>query len=405
MIRCHLIPSLLILVACGSAASAADAPVAATAAATTPPTAAKPAAPIPPTKAEVEALLAKAQDWLVAQQQPTGSFLAPDARLALGITALATDVLLAKPGLAANDAHIASAVGFIKSHKQADGGIYLEPEGLFAYGTAVSLSTLIAAGAADPETIAGAQKFLFSVQVRDKESPGFGGIGYGTPKSAGRADLSNTDLAIAALRDSGVPATDPRMQDLLTFLEHCQHLSSHNQLPWVDMSPEQAGGAIYNPDTRRPVSANAPAAPGPAPKPTAYASMTYALVSSYRELDVPAEDERITAAVTWLKAHYTPFSNAGRAPGKEIDGLYYNYWLASQTLAKLGTMSFPSPDGRKVIDWRTDLIAALTFRLRPAEGGKPGAYWINESKTWAESNPVLVTTYVVGTLKNILGTL
>ena len=402
MTRLRLLPSLLLITACSVGVYAADTPV------NPPVTAAKPTAPIapvPPTKAEVEVLLGKAQEWLIAQQQPSGSFLPPDARMALGITSLSTGTLLAKPGLPASDPHIVAALAFINGFKQPSGGIYLESEGLFAYGTSVSLLALLDAGAADPATIAAAQKFFFSVQVNDKDSPAFGGIGYGTPKAAGHADLCNTDLAIAALRQSGVPSDDPRMKDLLTFVEHCQHLSSHNKLPWVDMSPEQAGGAIYNPDTRRPVSANAPAAPGPAPKPSSYASMTYAMVSSYRELGVPLEDERLTSAVVWIKAHYTPFSNAGRAPGKEIDGLYYNYWMAAKALGRLGLASFPTADGKKIVDWRTDLVAALTFRLHAAEGGKPGAYWINESKTWGETNPVLVTAYVVGTLKSILGTL
>lgn len=367
--------------------------------------AAAPVPPVPPTKAEVEALLATAQDWLLAQEQPTGSFLPADARLSLGISALAAEVLLQSPGLPATDPRMTSALAFIRSHKQPDGGIYVEPEGLCVYGTAVGLSALIAGGEKDAATITGAQDFMFKVQVADKESPVFGGLGYGTPKTVGKADLSNTHLAIDALVASGISIQDPRMRNLVTFLEHCQHLSSHNKLPWVDMSPKEAGGAIYNPDPKRPTSANAPAAPGAVPKQSSYASMTYALVSSYLELGVPKEDERITSALLWLNTNYTPFSNSGRVAGKEVDGLYYTYWLMAKTNHQLGVKFWPQADGKKIIDWRTDLIAALNFRKRPAEGGKPGAYWINESKTWGETNPVLVTAYVVGTLKHILATL
>ena len=402
MNRVHLLPTVMLACAFGTAWGAEPAPAPAPAAVPAP---AVPVAPAPPTKAEVEALLAKAQDWLLAQQQAGGGFLPAEARLNLGITALSAGVLLQKPGLPADDARMASAIAFIKTFKRPDGGLYLESEGLCAYGTSVGLAALLAAGEKDAALIKGAQDFLFAAQVADKESPSFGGIGYGTPKTVGRADLSNTHLAVAALHDSGIPSSDPRMQNLLTFLEHCQHLSSRNKLPWVDMSPEQAGGAIYNPDTRRPVSANAPAAPGPAPKPTSYASMTYALVSNYIDLGVPQDDERVTSALAWLKAHYTPFSNSGRAAGKEIDGLYYTYWVQSKTNRQLGLTTFPSVDGKRIIDWRTDVVAALNFRIRAAEGGKPGAYWVNESKTWGETNPVLVTAFVVGTLKNILATL
>ena len=51
-----------------------------------------------PTKAQVEALLTKAQDWLLAQQQPDGAFL-PGKQFVVGVTAMSVEVL-ARPPLA-----------------------------------------------------------------------------------------------------------------------------------------------------------------------------------------------------------------------------------------------------------------------------------------------------------------
>ena len=372
---------------------------------------APPAPPSPPTKAEVEALIAKAQDYLLSQQQADGSYVPAGARLGVGVTALATEGLLLAPALPATDAHIVSAVAYLRAHKQPDGGIYTPDEGLATYGTAVGLLALQAAGATDPALIKGAHDFLFSVQVADAESPSFGGLGYGTAKSAGRADLSNTDLAIVALRATGLQADDEHAKHLVTFLEHCQQLSAHNHLPWVDTSAKEAGGAVYNPDPRPrtppATAANPNPAPIPATRPTAYASMTYALISSYLEMGVPAEDERVAAGLNWIKANYSPYANPGRAVGKEVDGLYYGYYISSKAFQQLKITTLLLADGKKTVDWRADLFGALAFRAKSGEiaPGKTGTWWINETKTWGETNPVLVTAYVLQVLKRIHATL
>jgi squalene-hopene/tetraprenyl-beta-curcumene cyclase len=366
-----------------------------------------PAAPVPPAKAEVEALIAQAQTWLLAQQQENGAFAAPGSRLALGVTELSLGALVHPPGLAAADERMKKAIAFILSHKQANGGIYHPDEGLSAYNTAVGLLALQAAGALDAATTKAAQDFLFAAQVTEKDTPSSGGIGYGPPRPAGRADLSNTHLALDALLASGVPASDPRMKEALTYLQHCQNLSSHNQASWVDMSPAQAGSAVYNPDTRpRPAPAGSNAAPSVPAKPTGYASMTYALVSSYVGLGLAAEDERVAAALTWITGNYSPYANPGRAAGREVDGLYYSYWVMSKTFTQLKWTTFTLADGKRQVDWRQDLFAAISFRAKAADvAGKPGVYWLNESKTWGENNPVLVTAYVIEALKRIHATL
>ena len=98
----------------------------------------------PPTKAEVEALLMKAQEWLLAQQQPDGAFL-PGKQFVVGVTAMSVDVLAKSPvGIPASDPRIAKALALLRTHYQAsDGGTYAKEEGLGNYGTSFTLMALL----------------------------------------------------------------------------------------------------------------------------------------------------------------------------------------------------------------------------------------------------------------------
>jgi len=358
-----------------------------------------PAAPVAPvTAAALDQLIAQGQEWLVAQQDPAGSFGKPDAKMALGITALVTAALTQAPALASNDARLQKAVAYLRAHQRPDGGFYLPEEGLAVYGTAMALTALVQAQAADAATVAQAQAFLRSAQVSDPASPSAGGIGYGGPRSPTHADLSNTHMALRALRLSGVPASDPVIQKAIPFLEHCQELSAVNHLPWVDMSPASAGGGVYNPDPQpRHNPADPTAAPIPPAKPSAYGSMTFALYDGYQQAGVAAADPRTSQALAWVENHYTITENPGRAVGKNLDGLYYYYWMMAETLSSAGQATLTLPSGERR-DWRADLLQALTTRAHAGAGGS-GAYWINDAKVWSETNPLIVTSYVVQTLK------
>jgi len=356
-------------------------------------------ASVPPvTAAAVDGLIAQGQDWLLAQQDPSGSFGKADAKMALGITALVTAALTQDPSLPSSDARLAKAIAYLRAHQRPDGGFYLPEEGLAVYGTAMALTALVQAQAADPATLAKAQAFLRAAQVSDPASPSAGGIGYGGPTSPTHADLSNTHMALRALRLSGVPASDPVIQKAIPFLEHCQELSAVNHLPWVDMSPASAGGGVYNPDPQpRHNPADPTAAPIPPAKPSAYGSMTFALYDGYQQAGVAPADPRATQALAWVASHYTITENPGRAAGKNLDGLYYYYWMMAETLTSAGQTSITLPSGQRR-DWRADILSELTTREHLGTDGT-GAYWINGAKMWSETNPLIVTSYVVQTLK------
>ncbi len=363
--------------------------------------AAEPAAP--PTKAQVEALLTKAQDWLLAQQQPDGAFL-PGKQFVVGVTAMSVEVL-AKPPLALgkDDPRMAKAIALLKTHFQPDGGTYAKEEGLGNYGTAFTLMALAAAKVDDSAWIMGGQKFLFGGQNTVADSIANGGIGYGS-KGAGHEDLSNTSSAVAALKATGVPVSDPHMQKALAFVQRCQNLSSHNKLPWVSND----GGAVYSPEESKAAgswdpktSSGAGGTSSAEVKLTSYGSMTYALISSYLALDLKADDPRVTAALAWVKDNYRFDANPGMAAGKEQEGLLYYYAAMAKTFDTLDLTTFDSK-GKKV-DWRADLFAAISERAVPAklDDGREGIMWINSAKRWGEGLPHLATVYLVRALKSI----
>jgi hypothetical protein len=351
----------------------------------------------PPTKAEVEALIAKAQDYLLAQQQPDGAFV-EGKQFVVGITAMSVEAL-AKPPLAlpGDDPRMAKALALLKANRQADGGIYAKEEGLGNYGTSFALLALAAVGSKDDELIRGAQAYLYGAQNADGTSIADGGVGYGS-KGAGHEDLSNTATAVAALKATGVPSSDPHLVKALAFLERCQNLSSHNKLPWAGND----GGAVYSPDESKAEGSWNPAdaKPGETPRMASYGSMTYALISSYLALDLKPEDPRVAAALAWVKDNYRFDANPGMRPGKELEGLYYYYATMGKTFNLLGLKVIELKDGRKV-DWRADLFAALKAHVKPAPlaDGREGAMLMNSAKRWGEGNPRLATIYLIKALK------
>ena len=363
--------------------------------------AAEPAAP--PTKAQVEALLTKAQDWLLAQQQPDGAFM-PGKQFVVGVTAMSVEVL-AKPPLALtkDDPRMAKAIALLKTHFQPDGGTYAKEEGLGNYGTAFTLMALASAKVDDSAWILGGQKFLFGGQNTTADSIANGGIGYGS-KGAGHEDLSNTASAVAALKATGVPTSDPHMQKALAFMERCQNLSSHNKLPWVSND----GGAVYSPEESKaegswnPKEAGGGGTASSEVKLTSYGSMSYALISSYLALDLKADDPRVAAALAWVKDNYQFDANPGMVAGKEQEGLLYYYAAMAKTFHMMNMTEIELKDGKKA-DWRADLFAAISKRavVVKLDDGHEGIMWMNSAKRWGEGLPQLSTIYLIKALKGI----
>lgn len=361
------------------------------------------AEPIGPDRAALDALIAGAQRWIVAQQQADGAFL-KGGQFTHGITCLATMSLARKPGLGADHPAIVKALAAIRRARQPDGGYYWPSEGLSTYGTSLALLAFAATGSGDPAEIAAAQRCLTGAQNTQTGSPGEGGIGYGDDKAPGHEDMSNTAYAVAALRASGLPASDPALQRAVAFLTRCQDLPSSNDAPWVGKTGPVTGGAVYSPADAQTSWATAEDRSQPA-KHTATGALTYQLLSSYLTLDLKPGDPRVDAALAWIAANYRVDGNPGMLPGKEAQGLFHYYALMARTFALLGRSTLALPDGRTA-DWRADLIKQLAGSAQHARlaDGSDGIYWINRANRWGEGIPILTTTYVLGALKGIVET-
>jgi len=352
-----------------------------------------------PGDAELANLTRKAQNWMLAQAAEDGSFTGGEKRLgrfALGVTCIAVDALLAEPdAIPADDARIAAALDYILAHQQEDGGIYAPEAGLANYTTCVALQALIATGA-DEDAIERAQRFVIGTQNLDEDSPTYGGIPYGS-RDQGNEGLNLTATAVAALRESGVPADDPAMRRALEFIERCQNLSSHNDREWAGND----GGAVQSPKLGRGASwqteedkarAAAQEAAGAQPSDGA---MTYQLIKSYRYLDFDEDDPRLRAAVRWIGEHFSAERVPGRPDEAARQGLFNYYQITAKTHAALGV----DPEG---VDWRPALAAAIAGHAQ--EAGDEKVFWINADQKYGEGVPHIVTAYMIAALKDLRGT-
>jgi squalene-hopene/tetraprenyl-beta-curcumene cyclase len=356
-------------------------------------------------KKDVEASIDRTQRWLLAQQQPNGAFIAGD-QFALGVTELITNALARDPKkIAGDDERMKKALAFIVKFQQPDGGFYDPAEGLGDYGTSLALMVFKSTGTGDPAVIKKAQEYLFGIQNIDAKDPAHGGIGYGDDKR-GDENVVTTQFAVEALRSTGVPANDPHLVEALKFLERCQNLSSHNKMPWAGMdgssvySPKEskAGGSFASEEDKK--AGDEQAASG---KLNGYGSMTYALISSYIALDLKPTDERVAAALGWVRDHYQFDANPGMRPGAERQGLFYYYLMMAKTLDTLGIRQLEMKDGSKV-DWRRDLYKAIIDQANAAKVGddaKGGLMWMNSERRWAENQPTVATGYMLSALKHI----
>ena len=116
--------------------------------------------------------------------------------------------------------------------------------------------------------------------------------------------------------------------------------------------------------------------------------MTYALLKCYILADLPKEDPRLKAALTWCFTNFNLEENPGakKSANKMIryQGLYYYYLTLARALSLAGV------DKVQDKDWRTELRAKLQ-KEQNADGS-----WINKKNSrWWENNPLVVTAYAL----------
>jgi squalene-hopene/tetraprenyl-beta-curcumene cyclase len=211
----------------------------------------------------------------------------------------------------------------------------------------------------------------------------YGGAGY---DSKSRPDLSNTQTFLDALRDAGVPASDPAFKRAAVFVSRCQNLKGeHNDQPWADKIND--GSFIYSAAGLGETKGD-PTAAGGLP---GYGSMTYAGIKSMIYAGVDKNDKRVQMALTWIRKNYTVEENPGMPQARNQQGLFYYYHTMAKCLELIGD-DFVVDDKGVKHDWRKDIFEALKKRQ------KPDGSWSNDTDRWFEGDANLVTGYALMTL-------
>ncbi len=319
------------------------------------------------------------------------------------VTAMVVTVMIDSGLVTPDDPQVEKALKYILANVREDGGIH---SGILAnYNTAICLSTLdlVRDRPGMQETIKRAQDFLRGLQwdgqvdaqgnAVDETHPFFGGAGYG---QHGRPDMSNTQIMLQGLYDSGLDCKDPAFIRAITFISRCQGIKSNAEFAGLI---ELDGGFIYstsinkdligvpeskaNPDLMDEAKVGQPVSGL-----RTYGSMTYAGFKSYLYAQLDRDDPRVTEALNWITHHYTLDANPGLPEPIRFHGLYYYYMTFARALDAFGQTTIQTHDGAQH-DWANDLVDALSSRQR--DDGS----WVNEADRWMEGDPNLVTCYAL----------
>ena len=350
--------------------------------------------------AKADEAIEKGIAYLRTTQNEDGSW---SPRPGPAITAMVVANMLDRPDIGPDDPAVAKAIDYILSKVKDDGGIH---DGFLEnYNTAICLTALARVNHRPDvaEAIGKAQQYLRRLQwdgqqdpegkVVDESHPFYGGAGYG---NHGRPDMSNTQLTLEGLHDSGLDCNDPAFQRAVVFISRCQGVEGNEMFGDRIV---QDGGFIYAtsidkdnigvPETKV-VDESEPEA-GAVSRLRTYGSMTYAGLKSYIYANLDRDDPRVVAAYNWIRAHYTLDQNPGMPEAQKLQGLYYYYMTFARAMNAWGTTTITTADG-ETHDWANDVIAALV--ARQDEDGS----WINEEDRWYESDRNLVTAYALTAL-------
>lgn len=327
--------------------------------------------------------VAKAAEFLQTKAQAAdGSY---SAATGPGVTCVVTAGLL-RSGRSADDPAVAKSLKYLEGLVQPDGGIYQQGSFYANYETCLAMLCFAEANRDGryEKLLKNAERFVKGIQWDESEgvdqtSVNYGGAGYGRHK---RPDLSNTAFLMDALRAVGNGPDDEAVKKALVFVSRCQNLEGpHNTTPFAAKDPD--GGFYYTP------AAGGTSMAGETPEGglRSYGSMTYAGLKSMIYAGVAPDDPRVKAAFAWIEKHY----DLGANPNMGDAGLYYYYHVFAKALDAMNVDTVTDGKGVKH-DWREELRMELIRRQ------KPDGSWINENSRWMESDPALVTGYVLLTL-------
>lgn len=334
-------------------------------------------------------LIRRGVRYLMAVQEPEGGWA---GQTGPGISCLVLKGLICEPDVGPDHPAVRRGLEFVLAAQREDGGIYSGDGLLKNYESSVALSMLAALRAAGGgERYAGTgerlRQFLIRHQWDESEGislddPFYGGAGYGRGE---RPDLSNTQMMVEALRDSGLPKDDPAYRKALIFIQRCQMRGESNDQPLARGSSD--GGFIYSPARGGESKAGEHEVNGRREL-RSYGSMTYAGFKSMLYAGLSRDDPRVKAALDWIGRHWTLEHNPNMPERQSQEGLYYYYHVFARALQAWGEPIVRDRLGREH-DWRRELVEALARRQK--EDGS----WVNEAGRWMEGIPALTTAYAV----------
>ena len=286
-----------------------------------------------------------------------------------GTTAMAT-LAMVTAGVGKDDPRVKPSLDMLATLAKPDGSIFEKEYPV--YVTAISALSFQGAGVY-PELVAKAQRWLADKQFNennkvDPSNTSFGGFGYGTDVQSPKADLSNLEFALDAIKDSQIADKDEVMKRAQRFIERCQNRTESNDQKWAGND----GGFVYQPGASK---AGETASSG---------SMTYAGISSFLYTQADAKDPRVEAALGWVRKNFTVDEN----PGLGQKGFYFHLHMMARALGLLGQRTLTDSEGR-AHDWPVELSTKL-ISLQ-----KPDGTWVNPDGTYWESNPVMGTSRAV----------
>jgi squalene-hopene/tetraprenyl-beta-curcumene cyclase len=344
---------------------------------------------------KAQQVIDKATGFLKAQQKPDGGW--QDGTEPPAITAIVLKAYLQDPHHNQDQALIDKGFKKLLSYQQPDGSIASDV--LATYNTAIAISTFAAADSKYKDAQDKALQYLRSIQWSDKiqgvkdrskhvdeSNPNYGGWGYG---SRGRADLSNVQMALDALHDSGLKSDDPAYQAALKFITRTQNNSETNDQKWSG----DDGGFIYTAADGGASMAGTLVSPDGKKIFRSYGSMTYAGLKSMIYAGLTKNDPRVKAAWKWIRENWTLDQNPGMQyadatkPEAADWGLFYYYHTLARALRAYGEPVITDAKGNKH-DWRVELIQKI------AQQQQPDGSWAGKQH-WMENKPVLATAYAV----------
>ena len=341
-------------------------------------------------RANVEASINRGLTFLARQQDRDGGW-SDSYRPAMTAIAARAFVLDDKHG--PQHAVVRRAVDYILRYQQSDGGIYERESNLANYQTSVALMLLSDLENAEHQgRIARAQAFLTELQFDagesiDEDNEWFGGAGYNRSK---RPDLSNTQMMLEALHDSGLPKDHPVYQKALRFVSRCQMNEATNDQRFAKRGAD--GGFIYSPNAGGESKASQGLFEIGTPR-RSYGSMTYAGFKSMLFAGVDRDDPRIKACLAWIRSNYTLDCNPGMPERDAHDGLYYYYHVFARALHVWGEDEIVDDRGTRH-NWRRDLCEKLLSLQR-----SDGSWGNDESGRWMERDSAYVTALAVQSLQ------